>query len=174
MKTAVVYKSKTGSTKEYAQWIAEELKADLFKLSDFDKSKIGDYEIFIYGGGLYAVGINGIKFIKNNWDKFKNKKLIVFATGASPKRKEVIEDITNNNFNKEEKEKIKFFYLRGGFNFEKLGFLDKFLIKKLEKNIKKKKNPNPDERGMLKAIKEPVSFRKKENIDELITYIKNE
>lgn len=74
MNSVVVCKSKTGFSEKYAKWIAEELKADLFKLSDFSKKKINDYEAVIYGGGVYASGINGIKFIKKNLDLFKDKK----------------------------------------------------------------------------------------------------
>ena len=39
MNVAVVYKSKAGSTKRYAQWIAEETGADIFELGEFKKRK---------------------------------------------------------------------------------------------------------------------------------------
>ena len=33
-KVVVIYKTKQGSTKQYAEWIAEEVKADLFARSE--------------------------------------------------------------------------------------------------------------------------------------------
>jgi flavodoxin len=39
-KTVVIYKTKYGSAKQYAQWIAEELKCDLFEQSSFSAFKI--------------------------------------------------------------------------------------------------------------------------------------
>ena len=33
MKTVVIYKSRTGFTKKYAEWISEELSADIFDVS---------------------------------------------------------------------------------------------------------------------------------------------
>ena len=174
MNVAVVYKSKVGSTKRYAQWIAEETGADIFELGEFKKKKTINYNTIIFGGGLYAVGINGISFIKKNLDKFEDKNLIIFAVGASPKREEVVQDILNNNFTNREKEKFKFFYFRGGFDMSKLGFFNKMLIKKLKEKIKKKEDPTPDEKGMLKATRKPVNFKKKSNIEELLIYIKKE
>ncbi len=36
MKTAVIYRSKSGFVKKYAEWIAEETGADLFDGASFD------------------------------------------------------------------------------------------------------------------------------------------
>ncbi len=40
MKTIVIYKSATGFTKKYAQWIAEALSADLFAVADVTVEKV--------------------------------------------------------------------------------------------------------------------------------------
>lgn len=34
MKTIVIYKSKTGFVRKYAEWISEELSADIYDVSD--------------------------------------------------------------------------------------------------------------------------------------------
>jgi len=65
---------------------------------------------------------------------------------------------------------IKLFYLRGGFNYKKLGFVDKALMKLLKLKIKSKKELTPDEKGMLSAYDKSVDFTKKENIKELVAY----
>jgi len=69
MKTIVIYKSKTGFTKKYAEWIANDLLADIFDVSKVNIDMLTTYDTIIYGGSLYAVGINGIKLIKQNFDK---------------------------------------------------------------------------------------------------------
>jgi hypothetical protein len=78
-KTAVIFSSKYGTTQKYATWISEELGADLFDKASVKPSQISYYDIIIYGGGLYAGGISGIKFILKN----KPKKLIVFTVGLA-------------------------------------------------------------------------------------------
>jgi len=128
MKTVVIYKPKSGFTKEYAKWIAQELAADIFEASKINSEILIDYDNIIYGGGLYAVGINGVEFIMQNLDKLKDKKAVVFATGASTFKEEVVSEVSKKNFTLEQQEQIRFFYLRGGFNFSKLKPIDKVLM----------------------------------------------
>lgn len=172
MKTMVIYRSKTGYTKRYAQWIAEELDADFFEASQAGADKMIAYDTVIYGGGLYAGGINGVKLIIKNLEKLEGRKLVVFATGASPPRKEAIQDVTDKNFTSKQLENMRFFYLRGGFDYRKLGLIDKLLMNLLKMKLKKKEDKTPDEKGMLAAYDTPVDFVKKQNIDELIAYVK--
>jgi menaquinone-dependent protoporphyrinogen IX oxidase len=173
MKTVVIYKSKTGFAKKYAEWIAEYLSADIFDVSKVNINMLTAYDAIIYGAGLYAVGINGVKLITQNIDKLKDKKIVVFATGASPSKEEVINDVLNNNFSSEQQKYIKFFYLRGGFNYSMLNLFDKFLMTLLKWKIKvkKKEELTPDEIGMLAVYGRPVDFTRKENIDKIINYV---
>ena len=80
----------------------------------------------------------------------------------------------NKNFTAEEQKYFKFFYLRGGFDFSKLGFKDKVLmsIMKWKLNSKKKKDEEmtEEEKGMLAAYEKPVDFTERENIKELTDY----
>lgn len=168
MKTVVIFKSKTGFAKKYAEWIAEELDADIFESTKIDISDLQKYDAIIYGGSLYAVGINGVKLITRNLDKLKNKKVIVFATGASPAREEVINEVKNKNFSIEEQEYISFFYMRGGFDFSRLKTIDKILMTVLKWKIKRKKEMTPDEIGMLAIYDKPTDYTSKKNIEALI------
>ena len=171
MKTVVIHKSKTGFAKKYADWIAEELSADIFDVSKINTNMLTAYDTVIYGGGLYAVGINGVKYITQNLDKLKDKKVVVFATGASPFREEAISDVRDKNFTSEEQKYIQFFYLRGGFDYSKLKPFDKVLMTLLKWKLKMKTNLTPDDRGMLGSYDRPVDFTRKKNIDEIITYV---
>lgn len=173
MKTVVIYKSKTGFAKKYAEWIAGELSADIFEGSKVTVEMLEDYEAVIYGGGLYAIGINGVKFVTKNLDKLKNKRIVVFATGVSPSRSSDIDKVRDSNFTAGQQEYIKFFYLRGGFNYSNLTVIDKVLMTLLKWKIKCKKELTPDEKGMLAVYNKPVDYTLKKNIDEIINYVKS-
>ncbi|WP_446897108.1 flavodoxin domain-containing protein [Clostridium sp. LBM24168] len=174
MRTVVVYRSKTGFTKKYAKWIAEELSADIFEFTRVTVDMIVKYDTVIYGGGLYAVSINGIKFITQNLDKIKGKKIVVFATGASPLREEVMTEIRDKNFTPEQQKYICFFYLRGGFDYSRLNIFDKLLMKLLKLTLRFKKNLTADEKGIIAMYAKSVDFTRKDNIKGIIEYIKNE
>jgi menaquinone-dependent protoporphyrinogen IX oxidase len=171
MKAVVVYKSISGFTKKYAEWIAEELEADIFKREGISVDKLLEYNTIIYGGSLHAVGITGINIIKKDPGKLKDKNIIVFVTGASPFREELIDEIKQKNFKDEEKENIKLFYFRGGFDFNKLNFINKIIMILFKWKLQSSRNKTPDEKGMLAAYEKPVDFTKKENIKELIDYV---
>lgn len=172
MKTAVIYKSKTGFAQKYAEWIAKALEADLFPLASFKPEQFAAYDAIVYGGGLYAGGINGIKFIKKHLPLLQNKRVIVFATGATPTRTETTNELRQVNFSPAEQQQVQFFYLRGGFNYEKLGFVDKCLMSIMRMKLKHKKIVGPDERGMLAAYSKPVDFTQERYIQPLIRSIK--
>ncbi|WP_298847051.1 flavodoxin domain-containing protein [Clostridium sp.] len=171
MKTIVIYKSKTGFTKKYAEWIGEALSADIFDVSKVDINIVTDYDTVIYGGSLYAGGIIGVKYITKNLDKIKGKKVVVFATGASPSSDEVIREVKDKNFTLQEQKHLQFFYLRGGFDYSKINPFDKALMTLLKWKIKMKKELTPEAKGMLAMYDKPIDFTLRKNIDEIITYV---
>jgi len=173
MKTVVVYKSISGFTKKYAEWIAEELEADLLRLEKNDIDILLKYDIIIYGGSLHAVGISGVNIIKNNLNKLRDKNIIIFTTGASLPNESIVSEVGDSNFSVEEQKQIQFYYFRGGFDFNKLNLINKILMTLLKWKIKLKRDKTPDEKGMLAAYSKPMDFTKKENIKELLEYVRS-
>ncbi len=167
-KPVVVYRSKTGFTKNYAQWIAEELKCDLLEGEKTSVKDLMKYDTIIYGAGLYACGISGIKLITNHYEALKDKELLVFAVGASPVRPETTEFLRVSNFTGEQLERIHFYYLRGGFDYFRLSRLYRFLMTLKKLQLKLRKNPDSDTKGMLASYEHPLDFTKKNNVEPII------
>lgn len=171
MKILVAYKSKTGYTKKYAEWIAGELGCDIKENASL--SDLVGYDMIIYGGGMYAGGLNGIKLIRNNEKKLASKKLVIFAVGANPGREHEITAFWDRLLTKEWHKDIMRFYLRGGFDYGKIGAGDKILMNMLKKHLQSLKNPSEDDLGMLKMYDEPFDFSDRSNIGPLIDYVRN-
>ncbi len=129
--------------------------------------------MIIYGGGIYAGGVNGLKLITGNYEKLKGKKLIVFGLGASPVRPEIYEEVKNRTLTKEQQERIAFFLLRGGFDNSKLTFVDKILMQGMKIYLKRKKEPTDDDRDMLNAYARPVDYTDKKYIEPIINEVIN-
>lgn len=169
MKTIVVYKSKSGYTRTYAEWIAQEIGCDIRENAEL--SDIIGYDTIIYGGGMYAGGFNGVKLITKNLDRLSGKKIVLFAVGSNPGREHEMQSFWNKVLNAEQQKNIGHFYLRGGFDFSKLTAGDKILMKMLKVRLQKLKERTEDEQGMLDAYDTPVDFRNKENIRPLLDYV---
>jgi len=170
---AVVYRSKSGFTKKYAEWIAEEANADLLLGKETKLDDLMPYKAIVYGGAFYAGGINGIKLITDNYEKLKDKKLIIFCLGATPVRPEIYEEIKNKHLNPEQQQNIELYMFRGGFDYDKLTFIDKILMNILKYQLKHKKDPTPDEVGMLNSYSHPFDFTDKKQIKPIIDSLKN-
>ena len=64
MKALIIYKSKTGFTKWYAEFIAKEVDGNLMDFKEVTTEIMSGYDVVVYGGGLYAGMINGYKKAK--------------------------------------------------------------------------------------------------------------
>ena len=141
MSGIILYKSKYGAAKQYAEWIAERTGFSCIRTEDADIKKISDYDVIVLGGGIYASGIAGLSFLKKNTGKLKGKKIIVFCCGASPYEQKAFEAVKQHNL-KGELAGIPCFYCRGAFDMSEMTFRDRTLCRMLRKAIAKK---NPDE-----------------------------
>ena len=148
-KIVVIYRSVYGYTKTYAEMIAEELTCDLREYSEISPDDLLSYDTIIYGGGLYAIGINGINLIKKNYDKLKDKHLFVWATGSNPGDPEDLEAVWSHNFTDEMRKNIPMFYLRGGFDYNKLNGKHKIMMSLLKMKLKSMKNRTKNEDDLL-------------------------
>lgn len=130
LKIVVVYSSKTGLTEKYARWIAEDLHAPFFQLDQIDQETLDSTALVVYGGGLYAGVIHGLHNLKKRLSKeIPVRRLIVFATGASPASSEYAQSIRNNNFSVPEQKQVPFFYFQGGIIYERMKAGDRFLMR---------------------------------------------
>jgi len=171
MKFKIVYLSQTGFTKNYANWLKEELEAEMLTYKEFLSKGYNQNEIIIYGSNLMASQIKGIKKIK---EIVPQDKLIVFVTGAMPNNnKEIIDTMKNTNFTKEEQNHTPIYYYQGGVNFEKLGIVQRNLLKAIRKMVNRKKEKTKEEEGMIEALEKSFDATNKDNIKELVDYVKN-
>jgi flavodoxin len=171
-KVAVIYKSKYGATKKYAEWLSEDIEADPYSQDKCKIEILDDYDTIIYGGGIYGSRIAGLSLIKKNYNKLKNKNIIVFMVGASPYDEKAYIQLKEHNFSDELKN-IKLFYLRGMFDLKSMSFRDKFLIGML-KGVLSKKDPDkfePWEKAFIESMDKAADWTSRENLKEIEDYI---
>ena len=175
-KIAVIYKSKYGATKRYAGWIALKLNADLYELSDIRVKDLKEYDTIIYGGPLYVGKIKGIKFIINNYEHLKNKKVKLFIVGMRDNDEVYINSILKNNIPEEMLKSINVFYFRGKMYYKELSIKDKILIASLRSSISNKKyiNITSNEKVILDIVENPIDFTDKKAIDNIVNGLYNE
>jgi menaquinone-dependent protoporphyrinogen IX oxidase len=175
METIVVYKSKTGFTKRYAEWIAKELNCKAVPVKEVTSNSLQPYQTIIYGGRIMAGQIVGLKKFKQALSGYPDKKLIVFATGMTSSETYVANDpIRNANFSEEEKNRIPYYYFQGGLNYEKMSLGAKLVMKMVASSAAKKKDQTSEERVKAESMRKSCDYSDRKFIDPLLQYIREE
>lgn len=169
--TIVTYQSKYGSTEKHAKWISESLNCSYkpvkqVKTEDFEKA-----DLLVFGGGLYANGIEGLKEFKSKAAAFPQKKWVVFTMGLSDPQKTDYSEIIDHNFTEEEKQKTTFFHLRGGIDYKKLSFVHRGMMAMMHKMINK--NQSPDHQVFNESYGKAIDFSDSQSIQPIVDYIQN-
>ena len=94
-KGIIVYQSKYGATKKYAEWLQAMTDYHCVETSKITVNEVVQYETIILCGGIYASGISGLSFLKKNIDKLKSKKLVILCVGASPMMRAHLQQLKN-------------------------------------------------------------------------------
>ena len=169
-RTIVIYKSKYGSTKKYAEWIAGELECPAVSIEDFKKGELKNYDKVIYGGAVQAGGIKELdkflKWIKSDLkllDLYRNGKITaedlkksgvirrqyaIFAVGINLENEEARQQLLDINFPKSYM-KLPCFYLPGEYHPENIKGADKMIIGLAKKMVAKKKAADVTEEDRL-------------------------
>ncbi len=175
MNAIVIYKSKYGSTKVYAEWIANELGCNTIDAKNVKVDDLLGYDTIIYGGGLYAEVINGVSLITKNIEKLKDKKIIIYTTGITPTdvREYYDDEVIKKNFKNGVPENIKIFNFLGKMIQKELTPVHYAALVSLKKLMSAKKNPSDMVKLLIELCDADGDFSDRESIKDLIEYIEN-
>ena len=82
MKTVILYRSFWGTTKQYAEWLHEEIESDIFKHNKINKQSLLSYDLVILCTATYIGWISLKGYLKKKWDILKNKKVVLLVVGS--------------------------------------------------------------------------------------------
>ena len=172
-KGIILYTSKYGATKKYADWLTEETGFDCMKTADAKIKDMECYDTIVLCGGIYASGIAGLSFFRKSHKAFNNKKLAILCVGASPFEEKAFCEMKAHNL-KEDLKDIPVFYGRGAWDEEKMSWKDRTLCNMLKKSIAKK-DPDTYEpwmKALMSAVDKTCDWTDKEYLEPLLDYIR--
>ena len=165
----IVYKSKTGFTQRYACQLAEMLDCPAVPWEQIACQRLTEYDWIIFGTRAWAGTADG-------WSKAKKKltqagaALALFVTGATPQEdQEAIGRFWQDNLTVEERECLPHFYLQSGLCYEKMGLVDRMMMKVAVRLLPKKKQPDqPD--AMRHVISHSFDISAKDYLKPLVDF----
>ena len=174
MSTIVIYKTKYGGTRKYAEWIAEELYCEAVYAKTVKIDDILKYDTIVYGGGLYAEIINGVHMLTKNMDKLKGKKIAIFTTGLTPPdcRDYYDKMVIEKNFKDGLPQNVRIFNYLGRMVVNELSIVHRTALKTLKKLMQGKENPTEMEKLLVELCDADGDFCDRESIGELVEYVR--
>ncbi|MCL1948424.1 MAG: flavodoxin domain-containing protein [Turicibacter sp.] len=168
-KIAVIYKSRYGATKQYAEWIAEELGAELLNVSQVDAKTLGAYDTVIYGGALYAGGIIGYK----GFDFSQVRELVLFTVGLFDPEHTAFWPLLSKGLPMEYSKEVKTFHLQGSINYEKLSFAHQAMMAGLKDYVLQVPDElqSDDDRLLLKTYGGSLDLTDRLSVQPLIEHV---
>lgn len=156
----VVYASKTGFTRKYAEYIASELGCRAVEVG----RSVPSADLYIVGGGIYQGKMLAKKAVETLLAS--GGKVVAFAVGLMRPQEGKGEKVALKNF-----PGTKCFYFRGGYAPENLSFIERAGMKLMYRIYKKK--DVPDLRETADAIAAGgADFSELSDADALIDHVK--
>jgi len=162
MSGVIIYRSNYGSTKQYAEWIAEE--------TGFSIHDSRDTAIPWAGADLVVIGCPIVAnrpilggWIEKNWDRMKRKNVVLFTTSGADPAKEPVREWVEKALPDALRPSIRVFPLAGRFRYADMNGLHKAMIW-FAANVLR----NP---GVRHQIANPIDGVARENLTELVAFL---
>jgi menaquinone-dependent protoporphyrinogen IX oxidase len=145
MESIIVYCSKYGATKQYAEWLSLKMGILLAEASEITPIQLNKYDCIIIGSPVYIGKLSISQWLKKNLSSLINKKIFLFAVcGTDPKEKDKIQGFIDASVPSEIKNQCEVYFLRGRIVYKELNFWHKLLVR-MGASIAK----TPEEKAML-------------------------
>lgn len=138
-KTGVIYCSKTGFTRKYAEWLAEALDCEAVAYPQAVKATWSDYDTVIFASWFHAGRIQKLDWFKRL--PLAGKTRIVAAVGAMPADAPEVQAALRSNFG-DDWAQFRVFYLPGGLCYEKMGAVDRAMMAIFRRMVRKREGPD--------------------------------
>lgn len=149
----IVYYSRTGFTKKYAESIACACGGRAVDLKHLSRGDLKRAPGIVFGTRAFAGTLPKLKKLRRLLAHYPEKPYAFFVTGAMPAdAEESVQRLWDNNLTPEEQDTVPHFYLPSGLNYEAMGFLDKVMMSGLRQFLAKNPAQTPEEQVLAQTI----------------------
>ena len=165
----LLYQSQTGFTRQYAQWIGEELSIPPIPLGDCTREMVRGADLVIFGGPVRGSQITGRAKAERLCRRAGGKPVLWFGVGLRPVTPRTLTLLERNNF---PGEAPGLFYFRGGMDPDGLTPGDRTLITCYRAMMKRRSPPDLEDAEILDLMTRPCDYTDPEQIQPLIRAVR--
>jgi menaquinone-dependent protoporphyrinogen oxidase len=161
MSGAIIYRSSYGSTKQYADWIAEETGLRVLDQST-DDIPWAELDTVVIGCPVLAMKPFLAKWITENWEKMEGKTVVLFTTSGAPSGTPGLREGFKASMPPEITDRIEYFPLQGRMIWANLKPMHKLIMRigqMIEKDTQRRKEMVTDVDGVDRSRITPIVER---------------
>lgn len=156
----IVYESKTGFTKRYADMLSAKMELKVFRVKDL--ARVNRDEEIIFLGWMKVGKIQGLNKVRNY-----NVKAVCGSGSGRTAEPDTETVIARNKI-----ENLPFFYLRGGcFPLRELKGMDKIMLSMFIKMLKSRKDKDEKTEESISIIENGFDGVKEENLAPVVEWL---
>lgn len=165
---AFVYTTKYGHTKQYADWLKEDMDIDIIPIASFNAARALAYKLVIFASGVYGDKIQIMDFIKKNSGGINLQRIIIAAvTWYTNDSEEAKAKLINDNFPDNMKNVVPLYVINSGIDKKKITVVEKTQLLATQTIISRRDGRTSDDINTLAIIKGYSDQTAKENLDSL-------
>ncbi len=170
-KVAIVYTSKFGHTKQYADWLAAHLgkdDADVVNVATFNPTQLLAYKLIIFASGVYGDKMPIMDYVKKNIMGISTAKTMFLAVSwYTNDSEEAVQKLTEENYPDQFKGKVPLYVVNSGIDKKKISVADKAKLLASQVMIEKKDGRSNDDINILAIMKGYSDPTAEENLDSI-------
>lgn len=168
----IIYRSKTGFTQKYAEMAAKELGCDA---RPWGGAQMAGYDTVVFGTRAHAGRIDGLKKALAAFQRSGARRFVLFVTGAMPHTAgEALEQFWEENLTEEQLRTIPHFYMPSGLCYERMGALDRVMMKGLARFLAHKADKTPEDLELQKAIASSYDISSREYVLPMAEFLRKQ
>lgn len=130
MKAIIIYKGKYGATRQYAEWLAEELHVSVASTEEYNANELADSNTVILGSSVYIGQLQMKQWLKEHQQQLLNKKIFLFVVcGTPPSELAMLQPYINSSVPLALLKGIHIYFLHGRLVYKKLSRMDRFMLR---------------------------------------------
>jgi menaquinone-dependent protoporphyrinogen IX oxidase len=160
MKGIIIYKSKYGSARQYAQWIGNDLNFPVVDAAVVNTEKIKEADVIIIGSSIYMGKALIKRWLRKNRGLLIGKQVFLFFVSGTPANKSSqLDKYASTSVPAGIRETAHLFFFPGKMLYRRLSWFDRLLLRMGAQLMKKNGDKN-----ILKDYNE----LKREHVNELV------
>lgn len=174
--TLIIYQSNYGHTKQYADWIAEELNSQAIPFSAVDPSEIESHATVIFGHSVYAGSYKKAASIRKIMEAYPDKNYIFFGVNLADtnqaKERDYLLAKVQKALGQDAYQKLKIFFFRGGIDYSKLSTIHRAMMWMVTRQLKSKapEDRSESDQSLIEIYGGKLDLMDRQQISPLLDY----